>query len=714
MRSPLDAAAESVPVVGSPGELTLVDGRTFVISELSGNCTGGTHGLIYDDLRHLSYLRVAVGGASLHTLAATAPTPLSSVSVQRLHDADDVATRCLMVRRRWIARGLRDEIELVETGHAPRSLRVTLSVAADFAHLFDVKAARGGGACALRQVDGHWALERTERSGPRAATRLAFSIPPHEVDVASGTFAWSVEVTAGAPVRLTVTVEPVVDGSPAGLAFPIGTAPADALPLVRHREWRAAAPTLESTEPRLVTAVNQTFADLSALRIVDRSHPERVVVAAGAPWFMTLFGRDSLLTSWMTLPFDSSLAAGTLRELGELRGRGDDPAADEQPGKILHELRRPGGGGAFTERQRYFGSVDATPLFVGLTAEAWRWGALDADDLHELAPSVRDALSWIILYGDSDGDGFVDYRRRGPSGLTNQGWKDSWDGVTFANGMLSVPPIGLIEVQGYVYDALLGAAELIESAGVDTLGFDAADLRARAQQLRGRCNEVLWDERGWYALGVDGFGRPIDSLTSNPGHALWKGIAEPELADRYLDRVCDAGLWSGWGVRTLADTMAAYDPLSYHNGSVWPHDTAICAAGAARYGRFEVVDTIVEGMLAAVEHFGGRPPELFAGISRDEVPVPVPYPSSCSPQAWSSASILLLVRALLGIEPTRDGIELRRDDLDGLPWLRISGLCSRAGRLDLEVDDGVAVQRRAGHPSSAGASSEVQKSTNPR
>ncbi len=226
------------------------------------------------------------------------------------------------------------------------------------------------------------------------------------------------------------------------------------------RRGTAALPTAVSLDPRLSTAVDQALADLAALRIVDRAHPERPVVAAGAPWFMTLFGRDSLLTAWMTLPFDGSLARGVLASLAELQGVRDDPASEEQPGRIVHELRRHGGSGPFTSRSRYYGTVDATPLFVGLAAEAWRWRSIDEHALRTLAPAVGRAVDWIIGPGDSDGDGFVDYRRRDPSGLANQGWKDSWDGITRADGTLPTAPLALVEVQGYAYAALRGAAEL--------------------------------------------------------------------------------------------------------------------------------------------------------------------------------------------------------------------------------------------------------------
>jgi glycogen debranching enzyme len=246
-------------------------------------------------------------------------------------------------------------------------------------------------------------------------------------------------------------------------------------------------------------------------------------------------------------------------------------------------------------------------------------------------------------------------------------------------------PIALAEVQGYVYAALLGAAELTQ---VMRLRHDADTLRAKARTLALRFNQMFWDDRGWFAMGLDGSGARIDALTTNPGHALWAGIADEQLAHQYLDRLREPEMWTGWGLRTLADSMSAYDPLSYHNGSVWPHDTAICAAGAARYGRWEIVDRIVDGALDAASEFGGRPPELFAGISRDFAPMPVAYPSSCSPQAWSSASVLLLLRTMLGLRAERGTVSLQRPDLTTLPDLRLERLHVAASTVTLDIADG--------------------------
>ncbi len=692
--------AGSVPTSGRH-DLVVVDGRSFAISDEAGDMVAATHGLVYDDIRHLSRLRMTVELDQVELLSAATPTPLSAVVVSRAPVTVDSSagreptapngpehprvTELLAVRRRWLAGSLVEELNLRNPSSTPVSVSLQLEVGADFAHVFDVKSGAAHGASETVETgpDGAWTLRSPHDA--EDCTRVLMQPSPDEVDTSRGLAGWHLRIEGRGEVVVTVTVQPVSAGVVADRERP--TELARGRPLRELPAWRSALPTAVSLDPRLSTTVDQALTDLAALRIVDRAHPERPVVAAGAPWFMTLFGRDSLLTAWMTLPFDGSLARGVLASLAELQGVRDDPASEEQPGRIMHELRRHGGSGPFASRSRYYGTVDATPLFVGLAAEAWRWRSIDEDALRALAPAVSRAVAWIIGPGDSDGDGFVDYRRRDPRGLANQGWKDSWDGINRSDGTLPTAPLALVEVQGYVYAALCGAAEL---AGHVDLGHDATDLMRRADSLKDRFNEVFWDRRGWFVLGLDADHRPIDALTTNPGHALWSGIADDDKARLYVERLAEPDLWTGWGLRTLARSMAAYDPLSCHNGSVWPHDTALCIAGAARYGHWDVVDQLVDGALEATRHFGGRPPELFAGLSRDDVAVPVPYPSSCSPQAWASASVLLLVRAMLGLEPTADrsGVELRRGDLSGVPDLALQGLEFAGGPLSVYVDHG--------------------------
>jgi glycogen debranching enzyme len=684
VKSELHAEADAVPSVRR--QLVVLDGRTFALSDEAGDMCRGVHGLVHDDRRHLSRLEVSVDAAAVEVLASSTPTPLSAVIVGRVLGLDEAAGSAVLIRRRWVAGGLREDLHLRNTSERPQTWTLRVVLGADFAHLFDVKAGRSGVARHLERSEG--GLRIVDDDGEHA-TNVAAQPSPSRLELDGSALEWRLDVPPRAERAVCLTVEPVVDGDPAGLSFPCGLEPAEAIPVRRLRRWHANVPSVTSEDARLPIVIDQALADLASLRIVDRAHPDRTVIAAGAPWFMTLFGRDSLLTSWMVLPFDDELARGVLWSLADLRGTVDDPVAEEQPGKILHELRRHGGGGPFVARERYYGTVDATPLFVMLAAEAWRWGALGGTDLDGLGTAVDAALDWVLGDGDADGDGFVDYHRRDPAGLANQGWKDSWDGVSCADGTLPEGPIALAEVQGYVYAALLGAAELAAPMG---LRHSADRLQVAAAALRDRFDDAFWDPRGWYAMALDGDGRRVDALTTNPGHALWTGIAAPEHADQYLDRLMDADMWTGWGLRTLAAGMGSYDPLSYHNGSVWPHDTAICTAGAARYGRWDVVDRIVEGAFDAAMHFAGRPPELFSGISRDDAPMPVAYPSSCSPQAWSSASVLLLLRAQLDLRPSQGGaaLDVHRDDLSGITDLRIDELRGGGRRHRVDVRDGVA------------------------
>ena len=692
--SELHLSADAVPV-GGRHDLVTVDGRSFCISDEGGDMVAATHGLVYDDLRHLSRLRLEVVGGRSELLAASTPTPMSAVVVSRVVtqvEPEETApsgahlevAEVLAVRRRWLSGGLVEELTLSNAHPRPVVVRLELEVAADFAHVFDVKTGTATRTPARAQrTPAGWVLGSSDESAPGAAdrTEVALSPAPDRVDEEQGTATWDLRIDGRQEVALRVEVRPVSAGVPARLEPPVrdGTA-------IRQLDaWRSHVPAVTCLDARLPMAVDQALADLAALRIVDEAHPERAVVAAGAPWFMTLFGRDSLLTSWMTLPFDASLAGGVLASLADLQGTVDDPASEEQPGRIIHELRRHGGSGPFSSRSRYYGTVDATPLFVGLVAEAWRWRALDDDALGRLAPAVGRAVDWTLGAGDSDGDGFLDYLRRDPSGLANQGWKDSWDGVTRADGTLPRGPLALVEVQGYAYSALHGAADIADHVEI---GHRADELRRQAEALKDRFNDTFWDRRGHFVLGLDGDGRQVDALTTNPGHALWCGIADDDKARSYVERLVGSELWTGWGLRTLATTMAAYDPLSYHNGSVWPHDTAICIAGAARYGCWDAVDLLVDGALEAASHFDGRPPELFAGVARGDVPVPVAYPSSCSPQAWASASVLLNVRSMLGLRPTADrsGLELTRTDLSGVPDLLLERVDYDGRKVSVRVD----------------------------
>jgi glycogen debranching enzyme len=675
----------SVPAVDTRS-ITLVSGRDFAICDAGGDIIrGAVHGLIHHDRRYLDCWSMGVAGFELRKLASTTPTPFHAVFVARLHEFGGRPLPVLVIRRRWIGRGMREVVEIHNSGSERQQIEMTMEVGADFGHLFDVKSGRPSHSHATVVPTARGlAIECTE-----SALRADIDLRPSASSIDGNGWTWQFDIGPHDRRVARVTVGVTDDDATSRREWSPDAEDRysiDDISHRRHRAWERRVASVVSPDPRVTLATNKSLEDLASLRIFDAEHPERVVVAAGAPWYMTLFGRDSLLTSYMALPFAPELARGVLHELAELQGSTVDPRSGEEPGKILHELRSHGGTGPFRERSRYYGTVDATPLFVLVAADAIRWGALSAADHSWLLPAVDAAIAWMDDFGDSDGDGFIDYAPHDELGLTNQGWKDSWDGVTFEDGSLPTAPIALVEVQGYAYAALHGAADIYDTVERHA---DAERCRRRADALRDRFDAAYWDERGFYVEALDGSGRRVDSLGSNPGHALWTGIASPDCAHRYLDALAGQDLWSGWGVRTLATSMGAYDPLSYHNGSVWPHDTAIAIAGAARYGRWDVVDLLTNGLLDTAMHFGGRLPELFAGISRRRVPVPVQYPGSCSPQAWAAGSVLLALRANLGLD-----VDVRRTEITIAPGgsvvrdFRCDGLVVGDVRLSIAIRNG--------------------------
>jgi glycogen debranching enzyme len=390
------------------------------------------------------------------------------------------------------------------------------------------------------------------------------------------------------------------------------------------------------------------------------------------------------LTAYMALPIDRSLALGTLRTLARHQGRITDPLTEEEPGRILHEVRLGvesglslGGGST------YYGTVDATPLFVVLLGELARWGA-GTKEVAELLPHADRALDWVRCHSDRDG-GFLAYQRATDRGLVNQGWKDSWDGISFADGRLAEAPIALCEVQGYVYDAYRTRAGLARMLA-DEESAQAWDDRAAA--LKEAFNERFWlPERGWFALALDRDQRQVDACASNMGHCLWSGIVDEDKAPLVAEHLLSPAMFSGWGVRTLSTAMGAYDPVSYHNGSVWPHDNAFIVAGLVRYGFVQGAQQVAEALLEAAEHFGGRLPELFCGFDRNEYPEPVPYPTSCSPQAWAAAAPVHLIRTLLRFDPQLPLDELWVDPVlpPAFTPLRVKGVGLDDARIDLAV-----------------------------
>jgi glycogen debranching enzyme len=434
-------------------------------------------------------------------------------------------------------------------------------------------------------------------------------------------------------------------------------------------QWLARAPVLQAQDTALMRTYRASLSDLGALRMHPDLSEGATLPAAGLPWFMALFGRDSLITSFQALPYLPGLAATTLRVLAAQQAQRRDDFHEQEPGKILHELRF----GELTARGErphspYFGTADATPLFLVLLDEYHRWSG-DDELVRTLEPNARAALAWIEDSGDADGDGYVEYACRNlTTGLVNQCWKDSWDAIQFADGTLAQGPIATCEIQGYVYDARRRAARLAREVWGDELL--AARLERQAAELRERFHHDFWmPERGCHALALDGEKRQVDSLTSNIGHLLWSGLLDDEEATGTAERLLDEQLYSGWGVRTLGAREAGYNPLGYHTGTVWPHENSLIAAGLARYGHRDAASTIASAILRAAPYFEHRLPEVFAGYPMSTTTVPVAFPTASRPQAWAAGTPLLLLSTLLDLQPGR--IDADGEGPDGIGHLAL-------------------------------------------
>ncbi|MDQ1433693.1 MAG: hypothetical protein QOF59_509, partial [Actinomycetota bacterium] len=659
----------------------------FCISNRSGEIDPSRpQGLFFRDTRFISELRCTLNGMSPEPLAATAPDPFSGVFVLRGHPSHGHAdSHLVLFRRRYVGRGMREDLEIENYGEEAAFCSIELQVDADFADLFEVKEGRVHKLGHLDVVnEGSRLTFLYKRHAFERATHVDFSGAPriHGTHVQ-----YEMVVPPRGRWSACIEVTPVIGGVEVTPRYQCGQPVERSTPVARLEQWRARMPAVTSDDDQFRALLDRSTTDLAGLRIFDPEFPDRAVVAAGAPWFMTLFGRDSLITSWMTMLVDPDLALGTLQTLARFQGQKVDVRTEEEPGRILHEMRfgetaslALGGG------RVYYGTVDASPLFVMLVGELSRWGSR-RDEVDALLPAADAALAWITDYGDRDGDGYVEYQRTTDRGLQNQGWKDSWDSMRFADGSLAATPIALCEVQGYVYGAMIARGHCATEAGDHAL---AASLNARAADLKRRFNEDFWVDTadgGYFALGLDRDKRKIDGIGSNMGHCLWTGIVDEEKAPHVARVLLSAGMFSGWGVRTLSADNAGYNPVSYHCGSVWPHDNAITAAGLMRYGFADEAHEVMRGMVDASRFFGDLLPELFAGMPRDGLSFPVSYPTSCSPQAWAAASPLLFLRTLLRFEPDirANKLHLAPAVPDWIGTLRLERIPIMGGHLGIEV-----------------------------
>ena len=642
------AGPSSADAVGGT-TVTLVEGTSFCLSASNGDIEPGTtQGLFFRDTRFLSMWRLTVNGACPETLALEPADPFAATFVARGRPRPGHGDSTLLVlRRRYVGNGMREDLVLRNLGAEAAACTIAVEMGSDFAHLFDVKedrvVPRGQTTTQVTEssVRHSWTGPESNRGVEVSCSQAAAMSP--------GLISMQVVVPARDEWRVCFQVRVSMEGEEIASRYGCDDAVERSAPAARLRDWRRSTPFVTSSHDGLSEALARSEQDLGALRIFDPDYPDLAVVAAGSPWYMTLFGRDALITSYMTLLVDPTLAAGTLQTLARFQGTKEDPLTEEQPGRILHEMRwgLPGHD-TVAVGQIYYGTADATPLFVVLLGELRRWGLAD-DVVEQLLPHADRALEWIENYGDRDGDGFVEYQRATDRGLQNQGWKDSWDGINFLNGRVAEPPMAVCEVQAYVYAAYLARAYFaLEANDLETHN----RFREKAIELKAAFNRDFWVEKhGWFAMGLDGEKNQIDGLASNMGHCLWTGIIDTDKAPIVAERLMGPDMFTGWGIRTLSERAVGYNPMSYHSGSVWPHDNAIIAAGLMRYGYVREAQRVILAMIDAAVAQGGRLPELFSGLDRMELPLVVAYPTSSSPQAWAAASPLLMLRTLLRLDP---------------------------------------------------------------
>ena len=671
--------------------LTILDGSTFCLSDEIGDFDSGACGLFANDTRMLSRCLLLVDGAKPLLLTSRATEYFSSRHFLRNPVTPALAADVLtIVRERSIGETVHERILVRNETAEPIAVEVALELASDFADILSVKAhdftfgdplhapplpvtrecrTVAAGVFRIADEDGYW-------------TEVTFSQEPMRSDQGV-----SYRVALGPHASWDVTFDFTFGfGGDDGR----GTSSGGSEP---RSAWQERVPRLTTTAAGLQRAYERSIADLASLRLRGIEAANEFP-AAGMPWFMTLFGRDTLITSLQTLVFGPELATGALRSLAALPARADDASIDAEPGKILHELRR--GKAATAWFPLYYGTADATPLFLILLSELWRWsgdGALAA----ELEPAARAALDWIDRFGDRDGDGFVEYCRRTSRGLENQSWKDSGDSQRFRDGMQAEPPIAPVEVQGYVFDAKRRCSEIAREVWGDTAL--AERLAHEAHDLQRRFDDAFWlPERGTYALALDRDKRPVDSLCSNIGHLLWSGIVPAARRELVAETLMDETLWSGWGIRTMSTRDTAYNPLSYHNGTVWPHDTTFAAWGLAGSGFREAAWTICRGLVDAATYFDHTLPEVFAGYPRSLTTFPVAYPTAARPQAWAAGAPVLCLTVLLGLrpDPAAGRLEIDPSPPEWIGRTKLQGVRALGRVWDVEIRDGAGEVHQVG------------------
>jgi glycogen debranching enzyme len=663
----------------------ILDGNTFVVSDSRGDIEASLTdptGLFSFDNRFLSKWILTVNGERLN--------PLSVDDLQYFETrfflvpgtgTVYVDAKLSVIRRRAVGDGFHEELTILNHDAKPVDLKVRIEAASDFADLFEVKdALEKKGRYYTRVENGHLVLGYERESFGRQTAISATA--PAKVDKKGLTFTVHIEPQGSWTTDIDVVTAAGAGGTYVRPKYARGERRAQPNMERSLERWLKDAPRLESDLDSLKVTYRRSLVDLAALRFSPPIAGNRSLPAAGLPWFMTMFGRDSILTSLQALPFTPELAATTLHALGDWQGSRVDDFRDEDPGRILHEMRY-GEMTAFEERPHspYYGCADATPLYVVLLDEYERWTG-DRRLVRELENEARAALNWIDEYADLMGNGYIWYKRRNEeTGLENQCWKDSWDSISYRDGRLPGFPRATSELQGYAYDAKVRGARLARDIWKDPRF--AEELEQQAADLKRRFNRDFWvKDGGYFALALDTEGNQVDSLTSNNGHLLWSGIVDKSKAKAVVRHLMGPRLFSGWGVRTLAEGEGRYNPIGYHVGTVWPFDNSFIAWGLRRYGFKGEAAQIASGILDAAEFFQGRLPEAFGGYERGVTKYPVQYPTACSPQAWSTGTPLLLLRTMLGLEPQGDHLIVDPALPESIGLLALLDIPGRWGRVD--------------------------------
>jgi glycogen debranching enzyme len=672
--------------MGEKTTISVLEGNNFVVSDLRGDIDASPSeplGLFAWDTRFLSRWLLTVDGQRPNVLSTD---DLDYFYVQFFLvpgtgtiyvDADQS-----IIRRRAIENGFHEDLTIFNHKDKPVDLKVRIEAASDFADLFEVKDKLTKKGEFYHRIATNRLVLGYRREQFVRETLITASATA-DIDEHGLSFAVHIEPHGEWTTSLEVVTVLVGFGENQE-----ETTEGQGDPQTRSKMKRSleklgeAIPRLSCDWPSLQVTYRQSLIDLAALRFFPLTLSGQAIPAAGLPWFMTLFGRDSMIASYQALPFASELAEATLQALAQRQGTRVDDFRDEDPGKIMHEVRF-GEMTAFEERPHspYYGAADVTPFFLILLDEVERWTG-NAELVRQLEMEARAALTWIDKYGDRNGDGYVEYERRNKeTGLENQCWKDSWNSIQFADGTISRLPRATCEIQGYVYDAKMRCARLAREFWNDPEL--AARLEKEAAELKRRFNQDYWlEDREFFAIAIDGDGRKVDSLTSNIGHLLWSGIVDEDKAGALVRHLMGPKLYSGWGIRTMAEGEGGYNPIGYHVGAVWPHDNSFIAMGLRRYGYREEAARVAMNMLEAATYFKGRLPEAFAGYRRELTEFPVEYPTACSPQAWASGAPLLLLRAILGLEPIGDNLLVDPAIPTVLGQLELLDIPGRWGRID--------------------------------